>query len=154
MRGKQARVSRVIAAALLGSDLSPRELVEVSERLLFDRAWIQHLSEMIREVAQLSGAANQRLWIGVESPQSALEWAVQVVDLLSRKRLRKVEALSLLEQTKGSSSWKPKRNRTLRQNAEDLLRLVDDEEEARAIVGRIAELLGYPSDPYLRELAR
>ena len=154
MREKQARVSRVIAAALLGSNLSPRQLVDISERLLFDHAWVQHLSEMIREMAHLFDAADQRPRIGVESPQSTVEWADQIVELCSRKRLRKVDALNVLDRSKGSSRWEPKRERTLRQNAEDLLRLAGDDENARAILARVAESLGYQSDPYLREMTR
>ena len=155
MRGKQERALRVIAGALLGSELDPRDLLEISERLTFDRKWTERLSSLIRELAHASERTGLGRYLEVPAPEheTAADFAEELTRLFSRKRLRKLEALKILRKVSGSQSWKLDPRRTLRENVTELIATLSGPKEASTLVVRVAQFLGYPGDSYLRELS-
>lgn len=155
MRRQPARALRIIAGALLSSDLDSKELLEISERLRYDRRWTERLSSLIQDLAHTSGRAGlDSRGPGLTSePQSAQDFADELTRMFSRKRLRKLKALHILRRLSDSKSWKADPSRTLRENAEDLIRTLPGPKQARVLVARVAEYLGYAQDPYLRGLS-
>ena len=155
MRSKPERALRIIGGALLGSDLNAHELLELSERILFDRAWRERLSRLLRDLAHVSRARYGGEYVEYEdvAPQEPEEFAAEITRLFSRKRLRKQDALAILRKASNTKSWKPQPRRTVRENATKLVRTLGGPEEARVLVADVAEILGYGRDPYLRGLS-
>jgi hypothetical protein len=119
-----------------------------------DPAWAEQLGVFIREVAEFSAHLQySRKGFGLEIDESPEELAVELTELLNRKRLRKDEALQLLRKVSGSKKWKPRESQTLRENCLALLSTVSSHDDARLIVEKVANLLGVEMDPYLKGLS-
>lgn len=156
MGQRHDKALRLIAGALVGSDLTERELVSISERLMFDPSWTRRLAMFLKEVARASDAFRRDsiMKLGFsESEMSDEDIADELTELFSRKRLTKAQAFRVLKKASKSKEWEPHPGRTLRENCISIVQLQPNPEEARSLVNRVAELLGYASDPYLRELA-
>ena len=154
MRGNKERALRLIAGALFGSDLTPKDLMEISECLFSDRKWTERLSYVVRELARTLDVSRSNPYPEILHPEQTSEESVgELVRMFSQKRLSKAKALSLLEELSDSNSWKPDARRTLRENARALVLSLSGAEETSALIARIADFLQYGGDPYLRRLS-
>lgn len=155
MRQQQHRVLRLLAGALLGSDLTPKELMEISERLLFDPKWTERLAVYLRGIAEVSGSfsSKNREDFGYVRHDGLGDYANELVELFSRKQTRKNDALIVLKKASRSKKWKPQPSRTLRENCFELMRTFSREDDAVLLINRVADMLRIESDPYLRGLS-
>lgn len=154
MGQRKDKASRLIAAALLGSDLSSKELFEISDRLMFDSRWTERLALYVREIAEITDMSRLGLGtsIGLGHRDKPEEFADELVELFSRKRLPKIQVLGILEMLSGSKTWKSDSKRTVRENSEALIRTLRNPKEASDLVKQVGRYLGYSGDPYLRDL--
>ena len=147
---------RLIAGALIGSDLTERELITLSERLMFDDRWTRKLAMLIKDLSHLPDVdqLDSGMKLGLREVQgSDIELVDELMELFSRKRAPKSHALNILAKANKSKVWEPQPQRSFNENCTNFIKL-QPKSEARAVINRVAHLLGYPNDPYLRELAR
>src|SRR5690606_5001647 len=92
------RILRIMAGALFASDLTPRQLRELADRLLFDDEWRARLSNIVRELATLPerNAWQYQADLLDQRAREFTELATDITDLLSRKRIPKAQALQIL----------------------------------------------------------
>lgn len=149
------RILRIMAGALFASDLTPRQLRELADRLLFDDEWRARLSNIVRELATLPerNAWQYQADLLDQRAREFTELATDITDLLSRKRIPKAQALQILHQAAGPGAWKPDGRRTLRENALDLVRSTGSPHEGLDVLRRVRMLIGMPPDPYLHGLS-
>lgn len=152
---KRDKIIRLMAGALLSSDLSYQQLLEVSDRLKVDREWLEEISVVIRELAEVARRGGRRSFSRPEDASaSGHESDVgQIIDMVNRKRMRRSAALEILAELSESHGkpWTPNTEWTLRRNVDDLLRRLSPR-DSRIMMKQLSEVLGIPSDAYLREL--
>lgn len=155
MRERKDRVFRLIAGALLGSDLTRKELTEISERLLFDLKWTEKMATYLREIAQVSESLprGRTKDVGYRMHERPEVFANELAELFSRKRVRKDEALEILRKISKSENWMPNSEQTVRENCHSLIQGLSNPNNAISLVDRVASALGIESDPYLRGLS-
>jgi len=155
MKSTREKALRIVSGALLGSDLTARDIMEISELVIHDRLWAERLSRHIREVVQASERSfrPRQRELGASEGEDAEDFAAELTRLFSQKRMSKANALSVLRAAGSSKSWTPEPRKTLRENAETLVRTLPGPKEALLVVRRVSEMLGYGGDPYLRGLS-
>ena len=152
---KQDKVTRLIAGALLSSDLSYPQLLELSDRLRFDRQWLEQLSATVGELAEVARRGGRRSVSRQVTPAASGRetYVEQIVDMFNRKRMRRSRALDLLAEISATqgNQWMPNGDWTLRQNVDSLIAGLSAQ-ESRTVMKQVSEILGISSDAYLREL--
>lgn len=154
MARKRDKTYRLIVGALLGSNLTDKELLQISERLIFDSRWSEQLGLYVREIVDVLEFSRPKFeeGFGLDQADSPEFFAYEIVELFSKKRLPKKEALAILSEVSGSKEWKPNHNLTVRQNSVALLLTLRSSTVALDLIKKIRYRLGYGGDPYLREL--
>ena len=151
---RHQKIHRLIAGALLGSELSSRELMELSERLRFDRTWTDQLANFMEELAHITSLRPIRRY--GESPRDEYDERSspvdEIVDIFRSKRLRKTDALEILVAFAGGQNWMPNPGETLRQNVHQLLKSLPRAKEKTELINNIVGALSTHRDPYLRKL--
>lgn len=152
---KQDAIFRCIAAGLLNSDLSHKELLDFADRLCFDRRFQEELSFFVRELAQITSQRGRKpVSSDDRDAYRGNERFVQtIMNALNRKRMRKLDALNLLENISSEHTlgWLPNSDRTLRANVESLI-LSTSPHESRTLVERVSKVLETQNDPYLSKM--
>ncbi len=148
------RALRVIVGALLGSELKRADLHRIADRFARDSRWAGMLAEALHEAAELSRlrtrpGRQKALFPG--QPMSD-ELAEETHQLLSRKRLPKLEALSILEHAARGSKWRARPDETLRENVILFFDALRDPHEALEATHRVREMLGLGGDEYFRTI--
>lgn len=153
MGRRQEKAYRLIAAALLASDLTGKELFEISDRLMFDPRWTERLALYLREIVEISEMSRLGLGKSISIGQRDMpeEFADELAELFSRKRLPKKHVLAILRDLSGSKVWNPDPKRTVRENSKELILTLDNSKKASDFVNLVANFLGYSRDPYLRD---
>ena len=154
MSEARIRTQRLIVGALLGSNLSQKELIYISERLLYDKKWREQLAIYLRNIAEITYMSRTKADMYHEGADRDLaeEYAAEIVEMFSSKRVPKLDSLKTLKNFSRSKSWIPSPNRTVRENATELLRSLKTENEVKALLNDLADYLGYEGDPYIRGL--
>ncbi len=154
MARKRDKTYRLIVGALLGSNLTNKELLQTSERLIFDSRWSEQLGLYLREIVDISEFSKLKFeeGFGLDQADSPEFFAYEIVELFSRKRLPKKEVLAILSEVSASNEWKPNPNLTVRENSMALLQILGSRTEALNLTKKIRYRLGYGGDSYLREL--
>lgn len=153
MTGRE-KIYRTIGGSLLGSNLTRKELMELSERLIFDPRWSAELGEYLRELFFVSYGNKKRDVRGRNQYSDNLEVAeVEIVELFKRRRARKSDALRVLTKASRTKNWRPIHKLTVRQNVVNLLRSLESVDDISGLVYDVRKLLGYSGDPYLDALS-
>ena len=155
MTAKQDKIIRLIAGTLYAAGLSYRELIEVSDRLIFDRLWLDQLSQTIRRLAETDrqDAKSHIVSPKKTAPTRKGTYVAQILHLLRQKRLRKTIALSLLAKVSQAEqiNWTGSQSLTLRRNVENLVDILSPS-QSKIVIARLSDVLGVSRDAYLREL--
>jgi len=146
------RIERILAAAVLGSDLSPHEIRDFCDRLRFEPGLAERLVKLLGNVAMtLDDLSLSKPAYRSESEDPRIGMIDEILGMLKRSKVSRERALKILSRESGG--WRADPKLTLRRNVRDLVEILPSS-EAHQFQGRVARALGLPEDPYLRGLTR